>query len=504
MVKRIRKGVLYLRYSSHSQTEQSIEGQQTECTKYCKKNNIRIVDVYIDRNRSATKNIEKREAFQQMIQDSETGAFDCVVVYALNRFARDRYDSAIYKRILKKNGVDVISATQQISDSPDGQLMETLFEGLDQYYSAELAQKIRRGMNESKKKLQSLGGQTLLGYKIVDKKYVIDEVTAPIVKEAFQRYGAGEGVPSICNDFNKRGFRTSTGNKFARNSLHHIFNNEKYLGTLYGVENGIPAIVDKEEWECVHERLEHNRRLRCNTRSQTEFLLTGKLWCGMCGNSMSGISGKSKTGRLHYYYACTGKTHKKGCTKKNVRKEELERLVLNACVEVLDEPNINRIANMVYDACKEEYATNSKLESLKNQIQSVNMKLTNLMKTLEAGVMSETLIERINDLEDQKAALSKQLAIEESTAVILEPDVIKLYLHHIKDKAEENSEMLIRMLVKAVYLYDDGKVITEFNLTGAKTSTEFVRRSLSSTTLNTKRTLIYLQGSLFFVQVLQY
>ena len=495
--------MLYLRYSSHNQTEQSIEGQQTEYMRYCKQNGIKVVDIYIDRNRSATKNVEKREEFMRMISDAEEKKFDCVVVYALNRFSRNKYDSAIYKQILEMNGIELLSATQQIGKTPDGRLMETLFEGLDQYYSAELAEKIRRGMNESKRKLQTLGGQTLLGYKIVNKKYVIDDLTAPIVKEAFQRYGQGESIPEICDDFNKRGFRTSTGNKFARNSLNALFKNEKVIGTLYGIEHAIPAIIDKEEWDCVQERLAHNRKIHRNVRSQTDFLLTGKIFCGMCGASMCGISGKSKTGKLHYYYACTNKTHRKGCHKRNVRKDDIEDLVVNACVNVLDDANIDRIATMVYDTCKSEYETNSKLETLKNQIQSVNMKLNNLMKTLEAGLISETVVNRVNDLEEQKDALTKQLVVEEANSIILEPDVVKMYLYHIKAEAQENRAMLVKMLVKAVYVYDDGKVITEFNLTGAKTSTEFVSRCLSSTILNNKRTLIYTSGSLFFVQVLQ-
>mgnify|MGYP000728965630 CR=1 FL=1 len=211
MYEDIKTACLYVRFSSHNQTEQSIEGQTRVCRDFCKRHNIRIVEIYADRATSASKDIEKRVQFLKMIKDSEKGLFDAVIVYKLDRFARSRYDSATYKYRLKRNGVQLISATENISNDPEGIILESVLEGMAEFYSAELSQKINRGMRESAYKHNSIGGAVPLGYKIEDKKLVIDPKTAPIVKEAFEKYADGETVAEICRQFNARGYKTSKG-----------------------------------------------------------------------------------------------------------------------------------------------------------------------------------------------------------------------------------------------------------------------------------------------------
>ena len=141
--------VLYMRYSSDRQNEQSIEGQRHVCEEFCRASGFTIRGEYVDRALTATKDAEKRLEFQKMIKDSEKGLWQAVVVYKLDRFARNRFDSATYKARLKKNGVRVISATENISDNPEGIILESVLEGMAEFYSKELAQKITRGMHES-------------------------------------------------------------------------------------------------------------------------------------------------------------------------------------------------------------------------------------------------------------------------------------------------------------------------------------------------------------------
>ena len=200
--------VLYMRYSSDRQTEQSIEGQQRVCTEFCKAQGYNIVGKYIDRATSAFKDTSKRVSFNKMIKDSDRQQWQAVVVYKLDRFARNRYDSATYKSRLKKNGVKVISATENISDNPEGIILEAVLEGMAEFYSKELSQKINRGMTETAYKGNSCGGQIPLGYKVVNKKLVIDEPNAEIVKESFARYANGESVADICEkcDMNRKSF----------------------------------------------------------------------------------------------------------------------------------------------------------------------------------------------------------------------------------------------------------------------------------------------------------
>lgn len=216
------KIVIYARYSSHSQTEQSIEGQLQTCYEYAKSNGHIVVAEYIDRAQSGTS--DNRAEFQCMIADSDKHTFDGVLVYQLDRFARNRYDSAINKAKLKKNGVRVISARENITDDASGILVEGILESMAEYYSAELSQKIRRGMDINAEKGLSNGSNPGLGYTVdKDRKFHINPETAPIVREIFELYASGKTVTEIITNLNARQIKTSLGKAFNKNSLHRPF-----------------------------------------------------------------------------------------------------------------------------------------------------------------------------------------------------------------------------------------------------------------------------------------
>lgn len=307
MYEEIKTACLYLRYSSSNQTEQSIEGQMHVCQEFCKRHNIRIVEMYIDRATSASKDIEKRVQFLKMIKDSEKDLFDAVIVYKLDRFARSRYDSATYKYRLKRNGVQLISATEAITNDPEGIILESVLEGMAEFYSAELSQKINRGMRESAMKHNSIGGAIPLGYKTVDKKLVIDETTAPIVREAFEMYADGETVADICRTFNNRGYKTSKGTRFGKSSFTKMFRNEKYIGVYtfheYRAEGVIPPIIGMDLWNRVQLRVGKIKKAPARNKARHTYLLSGKLFCGHCGSHMNGDS----NGIGYAGYVCYGK-----------------------------------------------------------------------------------------------------------------------------------------------------------------------------------------------------
>lgn len=180
------KAVLYLRFSSENQREESIEGQRRENTEFCQRKGIEIVGEYIDRAKSAT--TDARPEFQRMIQESGMGLFDTVVVWKFDRFARNRLDSLTYKEVLRNNGIHLLSATEGMLEGPDSILMESVIDGVSEFYSADLSQKVKRGLTENVMEGKSIGGRPPLGYKIVDGKYVIDEKEGPVVKEIFRLY----------------------------------------------------------------------------------------------------------------------------------------------------------------------------------------------------------------------------------------------------------------------------------------------------------------------------
>ena len=273
--------VIYARYSSSNQTEASIEGQMRECNEYAKKNGINIVGTYIDRARSAT--TDNRPDFKRMIKDSSNKKFDVVIVWKLDRFARNRYDSAKYKAALKKNGVKVISITEPISDDPNGIILESMLEGMAEYYSKELSVKVIRGRTENALKCKSIGGNIPIGY-VIDKNqfYQINPLTAPAVLEAFQSYAEGKTMKEIAEELNGKGIRTTKGKKVSDNVVSRMLHNRKYIGEYRYKDivhpNGIPAIVPQELFDKVQRRIEETKKAPATHKADDEYLLTTKLF----------------------------------------------------------------------------------------------------------------------------------------------------------------------------------------------------------------------------------
>ena len=232
------RAVIYARFSSEKQNEASIEGQLRECLDYAKYNGIEVIGEYIDRAVSAK--TDNRPDFQRMIKDSYKNAFDTVLVWKLDRFARNRYDSAYYKNILKKNGVRVISAKESISQGADGILLESILEGYAEYYSAELSEKVRRGMTENALKARSNGVRAPFGYYVDENdQYQIDEGKAPIVKEIFTLYADGKKITEIVEIMKARGVQ-NRGYTMNYNAIFRILTNRKYIGEYKFGDDVIP------------------------------------------------------------------------------------------------------------------------------------------------------------------------------------------------------------------------------------------------------------------------
>lgn len=302
--------VIYARFSSHNQNEHSIEGQVKECMEFAKRNNYNVIEVYKDEGQSG-KN-DKRISFQQMISDSKSKTFERVIVYQFDRFARNRNDSAKNKTILLKNGVKVVSATESITDDPIGIVIESMFEGLAEYFSADLGKKVSRGLKTNAEKCFNNGGNTPLGLKLkskylpigVDGKMVkkqiieIDDNSAYIVKTIFEMYAQGNSMAHIIKYLNEMNYKTSKGNNFNKNSLARILTNRKYIGvyTYDGieVEGGIPQLIDKNTFDKCQEIMKKNKMAPARAKAPVEYILTTKLFCGDCGQPMTGISGKRK------------------------------------------------------------------------------------------------------------------------------------------------------------------------------------------------------------------
>lgn len=315
------KAVIYARYSSDNQREASIEGQLRECMEYAAQNDITVIANYIDRAMTATS--DNRPDFQRMIKDSYKRCFDMVIVWKLDRFSRDRYDSAHYKHILKKNGVKVVSAKENIGDGPEGIILESMLEGMAEYYSAELSVKVKRGLKENALKAKVNGGQIPFGYYIDEnQKLAVDETLAPIVLESFTMYADGYLIKDIVKRFDEKGIVTRLGKKMSYNMIQYMLTNRKYIGEYrYNdivIEDAVPAIISKDLFERVSRRMEKNARAPARHKAEDDYLLTTKLFCGRCGAMMVGETGTGRNG-VHRYYKCVN-AKKHTCGKKSVQK----------------------------------------------------------------------------------------------------------------------------------------------------------------------------------------
>lgn len=461
--------VIYARFSSHSQTEQSIEGQLKACYEYAERNSYTVIGEYIDRALTGTN--DNRPEFLRMIEDSGKKTFQGILVYQLDRFARNRYDSAVYKKKLKKNGVRVLSARENISEDASGILIESVLEGMAEYYSAELSQKIRRGLDINASKCLCTGGGVALGFKVdKDRHFQVNEDTAPVVREIFEMYANGKTVTEIITMMNARNIVTSRGSAFNKNSLRKMLQNKRYIGTYTykGTEipNGIPRIIDDDLFMQVQEMMEKNRKAPARARAKEEYLLTTKLFCGHCKEMMTGYSGTSHTSAVHHYYICNNRK-KKLCKKKNVQKDFIEKLVISECRKLLTPENIERISHEVVAASQRDQDMTN-VRHLSKQLADIERKRKNLMSAImecDSDLIRKTLYEQIPILEKEKSDTELQLTLEKAKQVKLTVSEVRFFLNALR-KGDSDSikyqKALISVLVNVVYLYDD-KITLIFN-----------------------------------------
>lgn len=466
------RAIIYARYSpGPNQRDESIEGQLRECKEIAKKHGLMVIHEYVDKRLSGTN--DERPDFQRMLRDADRGLFDVMITWKNDRFARNRYDSAIYKQRLKRNGIKIIYAKEHIPEGPEGIILESMLEGMAEYYSANLSQNIRRGQRENALEGKFIGGTIPLGYKLdTEKRYIIDPETAPIVREIFERYVAGDTVTDICKDLNARGYRTSRKRDFNRSSLHRIFSNEKYIG-VYRYEdikniNAIPRIITDELFNAANIRAIKNKKSR-RTKSATkvEYMLTGKIFCGHCGEPMGGSWGTSKSGTRYNYYLCNGARNKKSsCRKKAEQKEKLENLIINIVIN-----NIlrnSKVVNYIVDRCmiiQEREIDKSPAKGLRHELAETEKALKNVMTAIEAGIITATTKNRLLELEERIATLKQGIAATEIRPPKLSREQLLFVFEKYKHSDIHDIDFIrdvIDTFISAIYAYDD-KIIITFN-----------------------------------------
>lgn len=461
----MKTAVIYARYSSDRQTEQSIEGQLRDCNEYAARNDIIIVDTYIDRAMTGTN--DRRTDFQCMLKDSAKQAWDYVLVWKTDRFGRNKYEIAMNKHTLTVNGIKLIPVKENIPDGPEGIILESLLEGMAEYYSAELSQKVKRGMRESRSKGNFTGGFILFGYRVENKKVVIHEEEAKVVRQMFEECASGKLVKTIIADLREQGI-FYRGKPFARNTVYHLLSNEKYAGIYrHGDEvftNIYPRIVPDNIFSIVASKIEHNKYGK--HKPNIYYLLRNKMICGYCGKPVNSDAGTSKNGEIKRYYKCSGKRLDKTCPSNPIRKDLIEQIVIDATYEALSSSeNITLLSEKIIAAHKKRIDNESILKLMLADFGETEKAINNILSAMEQGVFTSSTKQRLEQLEEKRTELYNKIELEKSRnkLLITQADITK----YISVALRKDPRPMADALIKKVVLYND-KIEIYYNYTNMK------------------------------------
>ena len=478
--------VVYARYSSHKQGEQSIDGQLTAAHAYAEARGYTIVHEYIDR--AMTGRNDNRDEFQQMLSDCAKKQFSVIIVWKVDRFGRNREEITFNKYRAKKHGVRVEYVAENMGDGPESVILESVLEGMAEYYSLQLSQNIRRGNRENAKKCRFTGGRVPLGYQLdADHYFVVDPNTAPLVRRIYSMYAEGQTTTEIINQLNAEGLRTGQGNPYTKNSLRTVLSNEKYIG-IYAykpgtadeirIEDGVPAIVDKDTYYKVQKLLAINQRAPAAKWSRADYLLTGKLFCGTCGGQMVGESGTSRTGAKYNYYLCVNHKHGKGCARKAIRQDLIEPYVLEKAQQlIMDDEVVSYIIDNVWNYYLAQDKQRDRISAIQSQIKEVESATNNLMRAIEAGLpLTEMTKNRLSELDGQRTALNAALAQTQlDSGFKLQKEHIEFFIKQFRElnyADRKCQQRLIDVFVNSIYVKDD-ELIMNFNLSGGNSTISF-------------------------------
>lgn len=459
--------VVYARYSSHNQTEQSIEGQLAAAKKYAEANNYTIIKEYCDRAKTGTN--DDREAFQQMLYDCQFHTFTVIIVWKVDRFGRNREEITFNKYRAKTHGVRVEYIAENITEGPEGVILESVLEGMAEYYSLQLSQNVKRGLMESAKKHRVICGHLPLGY-VADEnnQFAIEPNEAAVVRMIYDKYQSGETMAEIARYLNSHGYSNKKNMPFTKNSIPSILSNERYIGTyIYKdsirEENIIPPIISKEQWIKVQEMKAKNRKMPSARWKYSEYLLTDKLVCGECGAPVIGKSGHGKAGVKYHYYVCT-KHLKKECSIPSIRREMLEEIVIDQTLKLIsDEDTFNYIVDLIWNYYLETSTDNTELENITKELDRIEQAKANLVRSVEQGMPFDMVKNRIQELTDEYnlySGLLRQKQVKQKYSLTRER--IEFFLRqfvsgNIADL--DCRKRIVAVLINRVFLYEDKIVI---------------------------------------------
>ena len=420
-----RNAICYYRYSSDAQRDVSIEQQQEAAAKYAKDHGLRIIKEYADRAVSGTR--DDRVEYNLMLYEAEMLRPAYLILWKTDRLSRDRYDSVIAKSRLRSYGVKIVYTAESIPDDDEATqiLLESLYEGIAASFIESHRKNVMRGMNYNAEKCL-YNGALVFGYHgEPDKPYEIDPNTGPIALQIFQDYADGVPMKQIIDGLNSRGIRNAHGRPFSLSTVRNMLVNKAYIGVYkwgdHETVDGMPQLVPDELFEKVAARLESNRHTgkgaaRLGDEAAPDYWLTGYLYCGLCGGTMQGTSGTSKTGVRHYYYGCSNHLRQRKCPMKSLPKDLLERIVTDVLESIVRDPTY-RI--MIAHTCYEKYKSRSagsdlNEKNIRAQLKDTESRIAKLLDLMETGNAPPSMMQRLNVLDAEKSRLEDALQMEQN------------------------------------------------------------------------------------------
>ena len=470
------KAVIYARYSSHNQREESIEQQIAECTAYARKNEYTVVDIYSDS--AQTGKYDRRAAYQRLRRDSKKGKFSVVIAYKSNRLARNMLLGLELENEMAKLGIRIFYVKEEYGDTAAGRFALRMMMNVNQFHSENMAEDIKRNQAANAKECRA-NGPAPFGYTTEGGggRFIVDEGKAVIVQEIFSRVACGDAFCDIAADLNRRGIKTRTGGDWNKSSFNRMLHNERYMGIYIfedvRIEGGMPEIISKELFYKVQDQLKHKSNPRGRHRENGDYLLTGKLYCGECGEHMIGMSGTSKSGAQHYYYACSSKRTGGGCKKKSAQKDAVEEKLAAALKRyVLSPATIKWMCDEV-EKFQRARKDDPELKQLEDSLAETKKAIKNVIAAIDQGIVTPTTKEHLIELEGEQSRLSEQIYAIKASDFEVSREELTAWIESFRDGDYTDKEyqrtLFDAFLVKA-FLYDDRCKIV-FNLFGGKTKT---------------------------------
>lgn len=478
-----KRAALYYRYSSDGQNEATISAQRRICKAFTDTEGYIPVKEYVDEAETATTS-DNRADFLNMLSDAKKGMFDYIIVWQFSRFARNKEESVLYKAMLRKVGVRVISATEKTDDTPSGKLLEGMLEVLNQYFSDNLSVEVKKGKKENLLTGKHAGGETPFGiYKEEDTTvYRINEAQAKTIRLIYELYLQGYGYRRIAGILEEKGHKPPKGDKWNGGYIGKLLGNEAYIGVYnytlgagtpaeesFKLDNVYPAIIDDATWAAA-QKMRIAKKPKRSKRNRL-YLLTGKAVCGSCHKNYVGHSSQGKKYK-YYYYRCNGRSmharNETSCKSKDIQAEKLEKWVLDSIAQyILSDNAIKTILDSVAQKVKSKSNTSAReIKRLEKEAEKIDARIENMLDLYDDGKLSKArLNKRTEGLEKQLDSVRielEQLRNLNSTNVDMAAlrGFLFQYRNNLDNASPETQKALIDAFVDRVEITNESITLT--------------------------------------------